>query len=411
MSLSAASARERWELNGAKDPLFAAYDGSNCPTQPQTERASHSLLIDHGLIRIARQWPPRDFNGTPIKPDFRIEVVNDPTGCNVDPEWGLKGGKGHISIFRRPRPVANFKYIEAIPFAADPKRSLPVPVDPETHQPVSGNLMADGRVLSLTSQLRDASQTHLEFLDKLSNEDERKILDFERRLFAAQQVSNKAGPLDAAGAEGGPRKLVESEPGRLGSQGVPVWSEFQPWEKTSADVKRSLPAETLAFRESVARGARSFRERTFLISDAAPFTYPSLFGNPTRNGCAFCHNMSQMGMDAAPGQIDLGTTVLPFADPQPWLPVFRITCLGTQHPYYGKVFYTHDPGYGLTTGRCADVGRITLQALRGLSARAPYFANGSAATLRAVIDFYDRRYNIAYTEREKQDLVNLLSVL
>ena len=130
-----------------------------------------------------------------------------------------------------------------------------------------------------------------------------------------------------------------------------------------------------------------------------------------RNGCAFCHNMSQMGNDVAPGQVDLGTTNQPFADPMPWLPLFRVTCKGPPHPHYGRVILTYDPGYALTTGRCADVGKITLQSLRGLSARAPYFSNGSAKDIRGIIDFYERRYNIGYTEQEKQDLVNLMSAL
>ena len=30
---------------------------------------------------------------------------------------------------------------------------------------------------------------------------------------------------------------------------------------------------------------------------------------------------------------------------------------------------------------------------------------------RELVDFYDRRFNIQYTEQEKQDLVNFLSVL
>jgi len=91
--------------------------------------------------------------------------------------------------------------------------------------------------------------------------------------------------------------------------------------------------------------------------------------------------------------------------------LFKITCKDEPHPFYGRVIYTHDPGYALTTGRCSDVGRITLQSMRGLAARAPYFSNGSAKTLRDVVDYYDRRYNIGYTEQEKQDLVNLMSVL
>ena len=33
------------------------------------------------------------------------------------------------------------------------------------------------------------------------------------------------------------------------------------------------------------------------------------------------------------------------------------------------------------------------------------------ADLRTVIDYYERRYNIGYTEQEKQDLVNLMGAL
>jgi hypothetical protein len=411
MSLSAQSAQEQWNKAGAKDPLFFAYDGSNCPSLPQGERASHSLLLDHGLIRIARHWPPRDHAGKAMTPDFKIDVVRDPTGCNVDAKWGLTSPRQEISVFRRPRPVANFKYIEAMGFSFDPKAGMALPLDPDTGKPVSNNLMADGRVLSLASQMRDAAGTHLQFVDKLDQGDIDRIIDFERRIYVAQQVSKVAGPLDADGAEGGPRKLAESKPGRLGSQGVAIWSEFEAWDKLPEPEKAKLKPEARAFRESVARGARSFRERTFLITDSAGINSPIGFGNPVRNACAFCHNMSQMGMDVAPGQIDLGTTNKPFADPMPWLPLFRVTCLGKPHAHYGRVIYTSDPGYALTTGRCADVGRITLQSLRGLSARAPYFSNGSAKDLRGVIEFYNRRYNINYSEQEKQDLVNLMSVL
>ena len=409
MSLSVPSVQHQWDLNGSKDPLFAASDGSNCPSLPQAERASHSLLIDHGLIRIARPWPPRDPAGQPIKLDFTIEVVRDPTGCNLDPKYGLVSDQPRVSVFRRPRPVANFKYIQAMGFAYDPKMGMPLPIDPDTSKPVSGNFTADGRVLSLDSQMRDAAGTHLEFLKRMDTADGARIRDFESRLYSAQQTDKVGGALDAAGAEGGPMKLATSEPGRLGSQGVPIWSEFAPWEKPAAIVADD-PART-AFRQSVARGAKLFRDRTFLITDSAGINSPVGFGNPVRNGCAFCHNMSQMGMDVAPGQVDLGTTNQPFADPQPWLPLFRITCKGAPHPHLGRVILTSDPGYALTTGRCADVGKITLQTLRSLSARAPYFSNGSAKDLRGVIDFYDRRYHIGYSEQDKQDLVNLLSAL
>lgn len=406
MSLSAASAARQWQRNGAKDPLFAASDGSNCPSLPQGERASHSLLIDHGLIRIARPWPPKD-----VKPDFTIEVVRDPSTCNLDPKYGLKAA-GMVSVFRRPRPVANFKYIEAMGFAYDPKAGMPLPVDPETGKPVSGNLMADGRVPTLEAQMRDAAGAHLGFLKNLDKGDIARILDFERRIYAAQQFDTKGGALDGDGAMGGPKTLQISQAGRLGSDGgIPVWSEFEAWEKMPEAAKAKLSPEVREFRASVARGARVFRDKTFLITDTAGINSPIGFGNPVRNSCVFCHNMSYMGMDVAPGQVDLGTTNQPFADPAPHLPLFRITCTGKPHPHYGRTILTGDPGFALTTGKCADVGRITLQTMRGLSARAPFFSNGSAKDIRGVIDYYERRYNIGYTEQEKRDLENLMRAL
>jgi cytochrome c peroxidase len=118
-------------------------------------------------------------------------------------------------------------------------------------------------------------------------------------------------------------------------------------------------------------------------------------------------------MDVAPGQIDIGTSNLPYAEPAPHLPLFKLTCNANAipHPYLGKVIYTHDPGYALTTGQCRDIGKITMQNMRGLSSRAPYFSNGSASSLREIVNFYNRRYRIGYTEQELQDLTNLLSVL
>ena len=409
MSLSAKTIQERWKATAGKDPLFAAYDGSNCPDLPQAERKSHSLLLDHGLFRIARSWPPKDLTGKTVEPDFDIDVVRDPTGCNTSKKWGLHSDHPSVSVYRRPRPVSNLKYLTAIGFAYDPKSGMPLSLDPETGKPVSGNFMADSRVNTLVEQARDAMHAHLEMLGRLDQKQVDRIVDFEKHLYTAQQVDNVGGELDDGGAFGGPAKLANSEPGQLGDQGQPVWSEFAAWAKIPKDA--NLTPEQRAFRESVARGARIFRERTFLISDSMGINWPIGFGNPVRNACAFCHNMSQMGNDVAPGQVDLGTTTLPFADPQPDLPLFKITCKGKPHPFYGRVIYTHDPGYALTTGRCRDVGRITLQSMRGLAARAPYFSNGSAKTLRDVIDYYDRRYNIGYTEQEKQDLVNLMSVL
>ena len=49
--------------------------------------------------------------------------------------------------------------------------------------------------------------------------------------------------------------------------------------------------------------------------------------------------------------------------------------------------------------------------LRGLAARAPYFQNGSAATLTDVVNFYDQRFAIGFTAQETADLVAFLQTL
>ena len=120
-----------------------------------------------------------------------------------------------------------------------------------------------------------------------------------------------------------------------------------------------------------------------------------------------------------PGWVDLGTTNYPtWTEPKTWneegeLPVFKLTCRADArpHPFLGRVIYTSDPGRALITGKCADIGAITMQQFRGLAARAPYFANGSAKNLMELVDYYDRRFDMRLTTQEKQDLVNFLRVL
>src|SRR5204863_9646653 len=143
------------QTNG-KDPLFAAVDGSNCADLPQDKQESHSLLLERGLFRIALPWPP-----VTGKPDFRIEVVRDPTGCNKNPE--------SISVYRRPRVAANLQYI-----------ALP--------RDVTGiALMADGRERTLQSQAISAVITHEQASAAPTLAQLQQIEDFERQLFMAQQ--------------------------------------------------------------------------------------------------------------------------------------------------------------------------------------------------------------------------------
>ena len=162
MSLSVNTIKDRWAALAEKDPLFAAVDGANCPHLPMTQASSHSLLLERGLFRIALPWPPISSRGEKIKPEFSIEVVRDPTGCNQSAVYGLKGKEKSLSVYRRPRPVANLKYITAVGYAFDPKSGLPLQRDIDTGEYVSESLMADSRSLTLKEQAVDAIRTHLQ---------------------------------------------------------------------------------------------------------------------------------------------------------------------------------------------------------------------------------------------------------
>lgn len=71
----------------------------------------------------------------------------------------------------------------------------------------------------------------------------------------------------------------------------------------------------------------------------------------------------------------------------------------------GAMRETSDPS-ALITGKWADIGKFKGPILRGLAARAPYFHNGSAATLDDVVDFYNHPLRAGRVSRgEHEDLV------
>lgn len=421
MSLSLRSIRERWEETQGRDPIFAAIDGSNCPHLPRGEAASHSMLLERGLFRIALPWPPAN-----VEPEFSIEVVRDPTGCNTHPVHGIDGEEQRISVYRRPRVAANLRYVASAGFGVSPfigKTGMLADVDPRTGQPLNMNMMSDARVVTLEGQAQSAAFDHMEVTQPLNEEQLARIREFELQLYAAQAWSNQGGQLEVPnGPSGiGPQAMANGRDGVLGNN---TTAFVFPMENKWADLPEGETEEEAAhnaFLESVQRGHDVFFFRTFWISDAMHINTVGL-GNPIKRTCATCHGMHMTGMDVANGWMDLGTTNHPWAlEPpespwsteQPAMPLFRITCREDlpPHPFLGREIYTQDPGRALISGKCEDVGAIVIQQFRGLSAREPYFSNGSAQTLRELVDFYDRRFNIRLTEQERNDLVNFLGVL
>ena len=368
MSVSTALLQQRWSSSQGKDPVFAAVDGSNCPNLPQAQMSSHSLLLNRGLFRIALPWPPVASDGTAITPDFQISVVNDPTGCNTSPTYGLNSASPAISVYRRPRVAANVQYLAT---------------------PNGMALMADGRELSLESQASGAALAHEEASAAPSADVLAQIAQFERQVFAAQNWDTNGGSLNdpTQPVSLGVNNLAAGTPG---ADGVPDSADaFASWQNVAG-----LPSHQQDFHQSVVRGVSLFFSRQFQLSTGAMGT------------CSTCHQ------PGAPVSIDVGTTNLPTAKNSPELPLFQIICNSDAppHPVLGSVFYTQDPGRALITGKCADAGSILPQQFHGLATRAPYFSNGSAATLGELVDFYDQRFAIGFSDQDKQDLINFLSI-
>jgi len=312
-------------------------------------------------------------------------------------------------VYRRPRPAANLKYVVSGARAINAKTGLLSDLDPDTGSAVSMNLMSDAREVSLKAQAISAIMGHEQAHEAPSALQLKQIVDFESQVYAAQATHVWAGPLMGAGVPGslGPAFLRDHNAG-VASDGKtdPVFGFFNGWKDGGH------------YQAAIARGADLFMNRQFWLRDAAHFNSTSK-GNPVKGTCMSCHSSAMTGQEVSAGWMDVGTANYPtWTQPSTWndsteLPVFKITCAkdADPHPFLGRVIYTTDPGRALISGKCADVGSIVMQQLRGLAGRAPYFSNGAANSLREVVDFYDRRFDMKLTNQEKEDLKTFLEAL
>ena len=106
MSLSSAGVQAIYRQSRGTDPVFAVIDGANCPTDDGAKRASHSLLVNRGLIRVGLTLPNNR--------EFSISVVHDPYGCAITHDANT--GADIISVYRRPLPTTNLRFLSAVMF-------------------------------------------------------------------------------------------------------------------------------------------------------------------------------------------------------------------------------------------------------------------------------------------------------
>jgi cytochrome c peroxidase len=396
--VSAASIQQRFDQSAGTDPIFRLVDGATCPSDDVStlaaKRDAYSLLLSRGLIRIFLPLPATQL-GTTLARDYEITSVTDPYGCT-----DLLSNPPMISVYRRPLPSANLRFLTECP----PGQSTCAPL----------SIMWDGREPSLESQSIDATLGHAQAPEPPKDAVVAQIVSFETGIFDAQEFDDDAGNLHARQASGGPSALSQQE-FFIGINDVlspgftpEIFTLFGPWENVPPDGRN-------AARAAVARGEILFNSKPITITGVNGLNlFPSdpLQTNTIVGTCGTCHDSPNVGNHSKKLPINIG-----IADATPpvlnvsGLPVFTVECTESTGPLKGQKFVVTDLGKALISGSCADVGKVKGPILRGLAARAPYFHNGSAASFEDVVNFYDQRFGIGFTDQEKADLVAFLQTL
>ncbi len=309
----------------------------------------------------------------------------------------MTGDNPTVSVYRRPLPSANLAFLTECPDGQPGCAPLAI--------------MWDGREPSLASQAFDATQGHAQAVSGVPNAAQvSAIVAFESAVFDAQAFDFKAGWLFDHGASGGPAALSK-QPFFIGINDS-LSAGFDPDVFTLYDAWQTDHSPD---RASVARGEAIFNTREFTIHGVNGlnlFSTDPLGAADAMGTCTTCHDSPNVGNHSLKLPLDIGVadTAPPVLDVA-GLPSFTVSCTDTSGPMAGQVFNVTDLGRAMITGKCADVGKVKGPILRGLAARAPYFHNGSAATLEDVVNFYDQRFNIGLSERDKADLVHFLQAL
>ena len=406
-TVSAQHAQDRFDADPF-DPLFRLVDGATCPSDdistPGKRRKAFDLLLDKGLIRIGLPMPSSGLQ-------FRILSVDDPYDCNTNQTTGLTSPTtGTASFYRRPLPATNLGFLSAI--------------------------MWDGREPSLFSQAVDATLGHAQAKAAPSAAQQQQIVTFEgcttadtpslcantppnAGTFTAQIVDNAAGFLGADGASGGPLAIAKqlasffigiNDPLGNNPKNIPftsiIFTLYDAWESLKG------PDEKSEARAAIVRGEQVFNTVPINITGVGGLN--DVLNKPNISGfCGTCHDTPNVGNHSVKAPLNIGVAnagkdAPPVLDIS-GLPVFTIQC--TAGPSAGNMYYVTDIGRAMISGNCTDIGKVKGPILRGLAARAPYFHNGSAATLRDVVEFYDKRFAIGLTDRQKADLVAFLTAL
>ena len=360
-TITPAGVQARFDATGGLDPLFRPHDGANAPnldvSTVEARRQAYSLLRQRAVIRI----------GLPVKPtsEFELIAVDDPYG---------HASAAQLSLFRRPLPTTNLRFLTAINWDG---RNTPA---------------ADltNIRLGLENQANGATVNHAQAAQPLDQTTRAAIVDLELSLVTAQIKHDDARYLNVLGALGGPVPLL-TLPFAIGAND-PAQPGFDRNVFHLYDAWAYLDSSTNGERLKIYDGQNVFNNKTFTLPNGGTGT------------CSGCHSVPDIGAASSFRLLDVGISDPARRSSQVPLYTFR-------NKTTGAVIQTTDPGRALITGLWADMNRFKVPGLRALAARAPYFHDGSAATLGDVVNHYQARFNIQFSDGEKDHLIKFLEAL
>jgi cytochrome c peroxidase len=367
----------RFVVSGGTDPIFRPVDGAVCPdadVSTLTARVrAYRLLLQKGLIRVSM--------GVPGNADFSITGIQDPYNCSQTTAT-------NPALYRRPLPATNLGFLSAVMwdgretvFGAIPGKSI----DLDT---------------SLGNQAFDATMGHAQASKAPTAQQVADIVAFEKANFTAQVADIRAGFLTSNGAQGGPKNLSQ-QPFYIGiNDALGGDPNGVPFDSSAFTIYNTWMNSSYSSQRSVARGQALF--------NTYPIAIKGVGGLPDMQGtCTTCHDSPNVGNHSFSVPLAIGTSDYPALAPLDvaGLPVYTVQCSD------GTVKHLTDLGRAMRTGNCADLAKVKGPILRGLAARAPYFHNGSAATLRDVVEFYNQRFSLNLTDQQKADLTAFLQTL
>jgi hypothetical protein len=414
-SITPAGLAARFNATGGTDPAFKINDGANSPRAATgtlaEKRAAYSMLLSKGLIRVGLPMP--------ANAEFTLVRTLDPYNFASATE---------LSLFRRPLPSTNLKFASSVMWDgretfADTAANASICIVQSRPAQCFKSIDFD-----LLHQANGAVRGHAEATADLSATEQRQIVDFEKGLVMAQSVSRTAGSLSADGAQGGPA-LLQTQAFYFGINDVVVgdyltgaafsrnvFNLFGAWRNADAPpappvrgnppprgTQPAAPTAQNVARASIARGEGIFNNRQFNITNVEGFSddlRPAL----QRGTCASCHNAPNAGSHSVARMFNTGTSAGNLRTPD--LPLYTLRNTAT-----GETVDTSDPGAAMLSGKWRDVGKFKTPNLRGLAARAPFFHDGSANDVQAVVRFYDRRFRMGLNQQDIADLTAFMQAL